>query len=98
MPTKTQKPTTRAPEPRQVPEDIQPVLRPLGAADPALKRAIRAVGPFSLPDHSADLQAVVRAIFGQQLSVKVAGTISDRLCAHAGRGAEMTPEWILCLS
>jgi len=84
-------------EPRRLPEDMGPILQALGEADPALKRAIKAVGAFVLPGKPADLQAFVRAIIGQQLSVKVAGTISDRLCLQAGRGAEMTPESILCV-
>ncbi len=71
----------------------------LSAADPVLGSVIESVGIAGLRDMRADRPpdhygALVRAIVGQQLSVKVASTIHGRLTDRYG-GRAPTPQEIL---
>src|SRR3954464_965259 len=70
----------------------------LGAADPVLGRLVETYGPLDLvPENRRGREhyaALVRAIVGQQLSVKAAASIFGRVEAMFG-GRAPTPEQIL---
>jgi DNA-3-methyladenine glycosylase II len=90
-PAATAKPA-RGPSPRKA-------LAHLRAADPVLASLIDAVGPLGdvregRPDKSDHYGALVRAIAGQQLSVKAARSIYNRLTARF-EGRAPTPQEIL---
>jgi DNA-3-methyladenine glycosylase II len=77
-------------------------LRALGARDPQLARALRAVEPypgFPGPDarRLSSYGYLARAICFQQLTGKAAGTIWRRLCALGERGRPPEPATLLAL-
>jgi DNA-3-methyladenine glycosylase II len=77
------------------------VLQTLSASDPILAALIEKVGDYELNLRSDCFSALVRSVIGQQLSVKVAGTIWRRtqdLCVSKGDGGEICPETITNLS
>jgi DNA-3-methyladenine glycosylase II len=67
-------------------------LADLSAADPALARVIASVGPMQLPADLPTFERFTRAIIGQQLSVRVASTISARFVALFGGESGTTAE------
>ena len=69
-------------------------LQHLKKSDPVLRDLITKLGPYSIEYSPADYATIVRCIVYQQLSLKAAVKIYDRLEAAAGG---MTPEQILRL-
>lgn len=69
---------------KRLPENPRAAIAHLRSADPALARAIDAVGPFRLPNNPANLDELCRSIIGQQLSVVVASAIEKRFTALVG--------------
>lgn len=67
----------------------------LRAVDPVLGRAIDAVGPFRLPLEKNLFYALVDAIVSQQLSIKAAATILNRVRELYAPDPFPTPERIL---
>jgi DNA-3-methyladenine glycosylase II len=63
----------------------------LGRADPVMRRVIRAAGPAHLVSRGDPFVTLARAIVGQQISVKAAQAVWERLAAAAG---EVTPQRI----
>jgi DNA-3-methyladenine glycosylase II len=60
--------------------EIQKARRHVRAADPVMRRAIDAVGPFTLrPERRRRFSVLARAIISQQVSTAAARTIRDRL-------------------
>ncbi len=75
-------------DPQAIARDLgqDPVLRPLIAASPGLR----------LPGTWDDFEIALRAVIGQQISVKGARTICTRLVERVGRGQFPNPQDILC--
>jgi len=77
--------------------DLPAATAQLSAADPALGRIIKRVGPFE-PDWRFDAspyEGLFRSIVFQQLSGKAAGTIFKRVCAACGDGRVPPPDALL---
>lgn len=72
-----------------------PALADLSSFDPKLGVLINLVGEYSLPLRTDYFASLVRAIIGQQLSVKVAATIWNRTCQLCN---SVKPDVILSLS
>ena len=81
-----------------LPERPGKAITHLRAADPALARAIDAVGPFRLPRNPATLDELCRAVIGQQLSVIVASRIEERFNALVGDLGKAPPRHLLRFS
>ena len=71
--------------PKSLPKSPRKAIAHLRSVDPALARAIDAVGPVKLEPRPADLGALCRSIIGQQLSVVVANAIGGRFAALAAK-------------
>lgn len=67
------------------------------STDPALKRLIEKVGVVNWTVGGDPLQHLLSAVVSQQLSIKAAETIHNRLLA-AGGSSELDPNWILSQS
>ncbi|MFC0212325.1 hypothetical protein ACFFK0_07600 [Paenibacillus chartarius] len=61
----------------------------LGLADPRLAMLIGLIGELTITGRRDPFQSLVRALIGQQLSVKAAATICSR--AEAVCGGQLTP-------
>lgn len=64
--------------------------------DLAMHRLVQRQGPLALPTPRPAFEALVRTVVGQQLSVKAASTIADRLTAACD--GQMNPNSIQSLS
>ncbi len=78
-----------------MPTDWTPALTHLRAADPRLAKVIDRHGPPTITPRKDPVQALARAIVGQQLSGKAAETIWGRFVALYPKGAFPAPEAIL---
>jgi DNA-3-methyladenine glycosylase II len=76
------------------PDLVLKARRHLSRRDPALKKLIRTVGPFTLQPTGVSFVILVRAIISQLISTKAAVTIYGRLEA-ALRDGQVTPATIL---
>ncbi len=65
--------------------------RALGRADPVMRRVIRAAGPTHLVSRGDPFVTLARSIVGQQISVKAAQAVWERLAAAA---VEISPQRI----
>src|SRR5262245_1932210 len=63
---------------------MQKAIDHLKASDPVLAAIIDRVGPFSMSYHEPDFSTLVRSIAYQQLSVKAAATILNRVIEVCG--------------
>lgn len=79
------------------PETIAAGLKHLRKADPVLSRLIERVGPFTLKLERDRFRMLVRSIISQQISVKAARAIRDRLEAFVAPD-KITAEALACLS
>ncbi|MBI3945242.1 MAG: DNA-3-methyladenine glycosylase 2 family protein [Armatimonadetes bacterium] len=68
----------------------------LAAADPTIAALVAAHGACTLAPEPRHFFALVRAVLGQQISVKAAASIRGRLAARLP-GGEVTPEGILAM-
>lgn len=75
--------------------DVEHALAHLRAADPKLVPVIEAVGAYTLQPQAHGFGTLVQAIISQQISVKAAASIGDRLRQYVG---ELTPPRLLELS
>jgi len=75
---------------------LRPAVRHLKRADPVLARIIERVGPcrFVKRPAGSHLDALVRAIIGQQLSTKAAATIHARVVALVGVEQPLPEHWL----
>jgi DNA-3-methyladenine glycosylase II len=73
------------------PASIEAGIAHLRAADPAMARAIDAVGPCTLTLESDHYHALVEAIVSQQISVKAAASILARVVALCAPDPALTP-------
>lgn len=80
---------------KPLPRNPRKAIAELSAVDPALARAIQAVGPFRLPKRPATLHQLCREVIGQQLSVIVAAKIGERFTALVGEDGQCTPGRLL---
>ncbi|GAC1534708.1 MAG: DNA-3-methyladenine glycosylase [Herpetosiphon sp.] len=78
-------------QPEQI-TDTTMAIDHLRSADPILASLIDAVGPYRLPVAASGFIALVDAIISQQISVKAADTILQRLVDHIG---QISPALIL---
>lgn len=67
------------------------------STDPALKQLIEKVGPVHWKIGGDPLQHLLSAVVSQQLSIKAAETIHNRLLSAGGK-SELDPNWILSQS
>ena len=86
--------TTLAPDPAAVAAGIAH----LRAADPAMARAIDAVGPCTLTLERDYYLALVDAIISQQISIKAAASILERVRALCAPDPTLTPGHIAVLA
>lgn len=86
--------TTLAPDPAALAAGIAH----LREADPAMARAIDAVGPCTLTLERDYYLALVDAIISQQISIKAAATILERVRALCAPDPALTPGHIAALS
>ncbi|MDK2973504.1 MAG: DNA-3-methyladenine glycosylase [Candidatus Sumerlaeota bacterium] len=73
-------------------------LAHLRAADPAMERAIAAVGKFALPEREATLHLLCASVIGQSISVKAAEKIVGRFSERVGDPTRLTPTKLLATS
>ncbi len=67
--------------------------------DPKIKRIIEVVGPCTLKMMGSPYRVLIRAVIGQQLSVKAAETMENRVIEYYGNGKRFPePEIFLGLS
>lgn len=83
---------------KRLAENPRAAIAHLRSADPALARAMDAVGPFRLTSNPANLDELCRSIIGQQLSVVVASAIEKRFSALVGDLSRKPPTHLLKFS
>ena len=80
------------------PASIAAGIAHLRAADPAMARAIDAVGPCTLTLQGDHYLALVEAIVSQQISIKAAASILARVVALRAPEATLTPDHLAAAS
>ncbi|MGO9642105.1 MAG: DNA-3-methyladenine glycosylase family protein [Candidatus Acidiferrales bacterium] len=85
------------PETPNFPYDVRKAMRHLRRVDPAMGRLISRIGPcrVQLAGHKSPFEALLRAIFYQQLHGKAAATILQRFKDRFGAGNLPAPEQVL---
>lgn len=83
-----------------MPLDAAAATRHLSRSDPVMRKIVKAVGPCELrPGARGDhFTTLLRAIVGQQLSMKAAETIWQRVLTLNPNGKRLLPEHVLTMS
>lgn len=85
----------RRKQPSALPASPKAAVLRLKEADPALGRAIQAVGPFRLPRRVPGLHLLCASVIGQSISVKAARTIVNRFTDKFGGPETLQPRGVL---